>query len=92
MNYIARISPQAWINNVAIEVDPPGELEWETDLQFLRAPWDEYREFLIEDLADGREILDAGDCLRADPSAPEWVSGWNGPFDIYLRKGSEDDD
>jgi hypothetical protein len=79
MGYIARFSPQAWVRDNAIEVDPEGETEWVTQLEGLTE--DNKRVILEEE--DG---LDIHDLLKEDPAAPEWVREWSGPFSIHVRE------
>lgn len=76
---LARFSPQAWINDYAVEVDPQGETEWDATVAFGALSLS-YRERV---LADG---LDIDDALKGDPAAPEWVRHWQGPFSIYVEQ------
>lgn len=84
---IARITPQAWINDDAIEVDPPGETEWDATEGFNQLD-DQERERILEEWAMSPtfEALDSDDALKQTPAAPEWVHDWSGPFDIYVRR------
>ena len=83
--YIARFSPQAWVNDYAIEVDPEGPTEWDATEGVAGMP-DGYRDGLLVELETNDEARDDDDWLqRHDLNAPDWVRDWSGPFDIYLR-------
>lgn len=96
MRYRAEFSPQAWVNDYAIPVDPQGETEWDAT-EFVEQLLREgvYRggevrpeyaaEWLQETLVHG----DHDDILRTDSNAPEWVREWSGPFDTYLSEAPE---
>lgn len=75
--FIATFTPQAWVNDYAMTVDPEGPTEWETVFDGLT---DEQRE---EILYGGH---DAFDLLKSDPDAPVWVRDWSGPFEIHIRE------
>jgi hypothetical protein len=79
VRYIADFSPEAWIRDQAIPVDPEGPTEWETHFDGLT---DEAKNRILSH-EDG---LDNDDLLKDDPAAPEWVREWRGPFSIHVRK------
>lgn len=83
---IATFTPQAWVRDGAIEVDPEGPGSW--DASAYAAQHEDYVTKLrnnpfASDVDD--EILDNDDVFHADPAAPEWVREWKGPFSIRLR-------
>lgn len=65
-----RFHPQAWVHDRTIEVDPPGETEWEV-------------EDIPNDLQDD---TDESDELRHHENAPQWVQDWPGPFFIEILR------
>lgn len=86
--YLAHFTPQAWLRDVAIEVDPEGDPEWdatrfieENRLQanLFGADWRD------RNLVDQGPVIDCDDVLARDPDAPDWVMGWRGPFCIAVR-------
>lgn len=77
----ARFHPEAWIRNQAVGVDPEGEDEWDVTHIVVA---DEAAAVAIE---DGR---DSSDDLRDDPSAPEWIRKWAGPFRIEVKDSISD--
>lgn len=78
MRYEAEFSPQAWVNDYAMSVDPQGPTAWDaTEFVQQAAP-----EWVRRTLERGN---DHDDILRTDPNAPEWVREWSGPFETYLR-------
>jgi hypothetical protein len=74
---IATFTPQAWVRDNAIEVDPEGPTEWITQFEDLSTE-------------QAEKILECGhdldDLLKEDPAAPEWVREYRGPFEIHVRK------
>lgn len=83
--YKATFSPQAWVNDNAVPVDPPGPTEWDAT-EFVTRDLSRYgRERYQTWLADTLEHGDREDVLRTDPNAPEWVREWSGPFETYLE-------
>ena len=90
MRYTAHFTPEAWVRDQAIEVDPPpGEpQEWDCT-EFARL----HRNYLADtaqargvDVRAGQEVLDNDDVFAADPAAPAWVREWRGPFTIRIRR------
>jgi hypothetical protein len=88
--YIAHFSPQAWVNDYAIEVDAEGPQEWDCTAFVMQDP--EYLAKQIgyrpsDDITDEWGVLDNDDQFKHDPAAPEWIREWRGPFDIRIREG-----
>jgi len=81
--YIATFTPQAWVNDYAIEVELEGEAEWDVT-EFLASLTPEAREDAL--VSDSYE----SDVLRDLENAPAWVKDWSGPFYITVEE-SEDD-
>jgi hypothetical protein len=85
--YVAHFTPEAWVNNQAIEVDPAGPREWDCtayameDLAYL-ARLDAHGESL--DSPQG--AVDNDDVFKGDPAAPQWVRDWSGPFTIRITR------
>jgi hypothetical protein len=74
----ARFSPEAWVNDYAIPVDPEGPTEWEVTPAYLTELTARYGpELLCESSYEADE-------LRHDPAAPEWIREWRGPFTVYI--------
>lgn len=85
MTYIARFTPQAWINDNAVEVDHDGPDEWDCTDAFGKLPFT-YQSGLLAQMNGGAEALDTDDTLKDDPAAPAWVREHRGPFDIHVRR------
>lgn len=68
---IARFTPQAWVNDYAVDVDPEGPTEWKVSEAFA---------------AEFAGVTDSADLddLKDDPAAPEWVREFQGPFEIHV--------
>lgn len=83
----AAVTPEAWVADQAVEVDAPGEREWDAST-FVLANWEDYFEELTmegcEDF-DG-SFIDEVDLLKRDPAAPAWVREWQGPLTIRVRR------
>lgn len=62
-----RFVPQAWVQDLAVEVDPEGPDEFDVESSELRS--------LKPDTFES-------DDLRTHPNAPSWVRAWRGPFYI----------
>mgnify|MGYP001381100331 CR=1 FL=1 len=91
----ARFSPQAWVNDHAIDVDPQGPTTWDATDAVASMPA-EYRDQLVNEIdADDPfgwgEALDAWDWLHDDPNAPQWVRDWSGPFSIWVSVPEPDE-
>lgn len=84
MKYIATFSPEAWVNDCAIEVDPEGPTSWDCTkmVDKHRAYFEEVMTRRGESFDDFSGVLDNDDVLKSDPDAPEWVRAWRGPFTI----------
>lgn len=89
--YIARIVPQVWSGDTAIEIDPSDVTEWDaTDFLVGRS---EARELVSDaDDAFGEEVVDLNDLLSDDVNAPAWVKRHvqDHPFEIYVRRDDLD--
>lgn len=87
--YVAHFTPEAWVNDYAVEVDPEGPQEW--DCTEFAAQHEDYlarlaeRESGVESLDDGIGIVDNDDLFAHDPAAPQWVRDHHGPFTIRIR-------
>ena len=81
--YTAHFTPQAWIRDYAIDVDPEGPQTWDCTAEIATMPA-RYAQQVIQ---DGH---DPDDWLKGDPNAPEWVREWSGPFEIHVS-GPEPD-
>lgn len=84
--YTAHFTPEAWVNDQAIETDPEGPQEWD-----CTAYASEYGGYLAKMRQDyhydeDRGALDAWDIFKGDPAAPEWVKAHRGPFTIRVRE------
>jgi hypothetical protein len=66
----AIFTPQAWVNDYSIQVDPEGPTEWEVEDEHLGLQPDTYE----------------SDELRDHPNAPAWVRDWSGPFYISVTE------
>jgi hypothetical protein len=78
MKYQAEFSPQAWVRDNAISVDPEGETTWDAT-EFVT---------MLDDPAWLTRTIEHGDrddVLRTDSNAPAWIREWSGPFDTYLE-------
>jgi len=97
--YVAEFTPEAWVKDQAIEVDPEGPQEWDctayaqTGVAFsgagertLLAYLADVAERRGESLTDGWGVTDNDDLFKHDPAAPEWVRTWRGPFTIRIRE------
>jgi hypothetical protein len=69
-----------------VEVDPRGETEWIASKTWVRVlMWR-----LGDDFAKVYERGWEADAFKDDPSAPEWVRNWDGPFEIDVANASEE--
>lgn len=99
-DYTASFTPEAWVRDNAIEVDPEGETEWDCTAFVVSGTVGsgdrketivEYLNELdardrVDDLDDWRGVIDNDDVLKRDPAAPEWIREWRGPFTIRVRR------
>lgn len=89
--YTARFIPQAWIGDIAVEIDASGPIRWDCTEAFTKLDLD-YSDRLIAELDDSHiagwddDVLDVDDRMKDDPNAPEWVREHRGPFDIYIAR------
>lgn len=81
---IARFTPQAWVNDYAVDVDPEGDQEWDATAELANVPFG-YKWRLLDELRTNGQVCDDYDWFRSDPNAPKWVREWQGPFTITLR-------
>lgn len=90
--YKAKFIPQAWINDYAFPIDPEGEIEWDCTT-FVTSPpaWCErFSEAAVQrKIEENGYFLDADDVLKNDPTSPEWVRRWRGPFTITVEYDDE---
>lgn len=88
VRYRAHFTPEAWVNDNAVEVDAEGEQSWDCTRAvnahadyFNRLETSGHNGSLDDDLSG---LLDNDDVLREDQDAPEWVRNWRGPFSIHV--------
>jgi len=81
MKATATFTPQAWVRDYAIDVDPEGPTEWVTEFEGLTH---EQAEAILETGHDNFDLL------KEDPAAPMWVREWSGPFEIHVSEAHED--
>lgn len=86
--YIARFSPEAWINDNAVPADPQGPTEWDATQMVTSTELEPYFAALLR---VGADPIDTSDALKADAHAPQWVRDWTGPFTIRVRKAEPDE-
>jgi hypothetical protein len=84
-SYRATFTPQAWIRDWAVEIDPEGDTEWIVTPAFLArlVGWHMRRYGMDFDSALARctgQSNDSSDGLRDDPAAPAWIREHRGPF------------
>ncbi len=91
--YRATFSPQAWINDQAVPVDPEGPTEWDCTafvdddtLAYLKRTAN-LRGENLDDLVDG--VIDNDDVFKSDPAAPEWIRNWSGPYTIRVYRDAD---
>lgn len=85
--YTARFTPEAWVNNQAVEADQEGPQAWDCT-EHAR----QNRDYLARLEAHGEPLdqpggaVDNDDVFKADPAAPAWVRDWRGPFTIRITR------
>lgn len=88
--FTATFTPQAWINNYAVEVDAQGPTSWDATAQIERLGDRARRVFAppFDADPDGDPVPDDNDLLfdRDAAEIPEWIRQWNGPFDIHVTR------
>lgn len=80
--FIATFTPQAWMNDHAIQVDPQGPRHWDVTEQVMATPEAERSQLLEAD-------TDVSDSLRYLDNAPAWVRDWSGPFYVSVEEMDE---
>lgn len=80
---LAHFTPEAWVNDYAIEVDAQGDREWDATSAALALKADDL-DALLAGIGRWDEVTDFED-LKDEPNAPEWVRNWHGPFTLRLR-------
>lgn len=82
--FTARFQPEAWVNDVAVDIDPSGEQEWTVS--------DAHVADAARIVFDGTwdRGLDRDDELIDDPAAPAWIREHDGPFTITVRPTSDE--
>lgn len=70
---IAHFLPQAWINDVAVAVDPEGPTSF--DVTNLLDAWSD---------DEPRDPQRDEELLRLSSAAPDWIRNWNGPYELRL--------
>jgi len=73
---LAELTPQAWINDYAVEVDAEGPNTYDVTPEVLEMTLQH-----LTDVLDGVAFLDY---LTDAKAAPEWIRKWSGPFEIHL--------
>jgi hypothetical protein len=81
----ATFTPQVWLGDQALEVDPHGDTTWDCTDEFKQLPIG-YQAQLACEMSDSGVGHDIDDALKSDPAAPDWVRNWSGPFEIYIRQ------
>jgi predicted RNA-binding Zn-ribbon protein involved in translation (DUF1610 family) len=84
----ARFSPEAWVRDDAIPVDPQGETTWDcTRFALVNEDHVENMVTFASESIDGPDgIVDNADVFKSDPAAPKWIRDWTGPFTIRVRR------
>lgn len=77
--YIARFTPQAWIRDLACEVDCEGDREWDVTEELSAMSESERNAAMIADTYES-------DDLRGSKNAPDWVKNWSGPFYVSVEE------
>lgn len=77
---LVRFTPQAWVNDNAIPVDPEGADSW-------TVPLDDLLEHCGGQLPDDDRY--ESDDIRTMPQAPAWARDWGGPFCVSIVNRDE---
>ncbi len=72
-----RFTPQAWMNDHAVEVDAEGPVEWDASPVGIDALQSSGNPDLSDALAYEPWFTD-------DPATPAWIRAWTGPFHIEV--------
>ena len=74
--------PQAWVNDVAIAIDPQGPTTYDVTREILA---------MGEEAALAlRDDTDPTDKLRDAETCPKWIKDWTGPFIIHVEQAIAD--
>jgi hypothetical protein len=79
MKYRAKFTPQAWVNDYAVPVDPEGPAEWDCTDYVQSLTHEQFLEVMEPDTY-------ASDDVRSGSNAPAWVKDWTGPFYITVER------
>lgn len=79
----ATFRPEAWQNDVAIEVDPEGPVEWDVTDAFWELTDRQRLQILGE--VGAYVFNDNEDWFHDTPGQPEWARQWGGPFTIEIE-------
>lgn len=83
--WVAHFTPEAWVSDQAIEVDPQGPQTW--DCAVFAQENLSYVEALVARNGNSVvDVLDNDDRFKDDSAAPVWVREWVGPFSIRLSR------
>jgi hypothetical protein len=88
LKFIAHYTPEAWVNDNAIETDPEGEQEWDaTEAVYAVKGWADKLVAAMPADSYNREfgVVDRDDILKTDRNAPAWVRQHRGPCTIRVR-------
>lgn len=80
-----RFTPQAWVRDQAMEVDPEGATTWFMTMHEVE---DLCGASSLDDLEDDTHDTDA---LRGSIHAPQWVKDWSGPFYVSVDTVGEEE-
>jgi hypothetical protein len=87
IRFTAHFTPEAWVNDNAIEVDADGPQEWDCTAYAL-ANQDYLTRLEVRDMDGEFGVVDNDDRFKHDPAAPQWVRDWHGPCTIRIREVS----
>ena len=77
----AEFTPQAWVNDYAMNVDPEGPTKWNVTDDILKMDVDDIRQLADDDYQS--------DDLRNLPLAPQWIRDWSGPYYVTVEEQIE---
>lgn len=82
LSYTAIFTPQAWVNDQAIEVDPEGETTFDItpEVEKLKA----------KGLPVPQADTNDSDDFQFAAAAPQWIKDWRGPFYITIDEQGEE--
>jgi hypothetical protein len=75
---LAEFTPQAWVGDHAMSVDPEGDTVWDITAEIVAMG----RQKVLE-LEDNQYNSDD---LRHSHNAPKWVQDWSGPFSVEVAE------